>query len=149
LIHRVKQRDYDQRFTFRDYKTTTGFFEIFHELPQDITLQVLAGKYLAGDKGVTIDFSRRFMSGFRLGIFGTKTNLSSQEFGEGSFDKGFYFQIPTDLLFQDYRTGNISFGLHPLTKDGGAILYGSNTLWGLLGNADETGILRDWRDIID
>jgi hypothetical protein len=149
LIHRVKQRDYDQRFTFRDYKTTTGFFEIFHELPQDITLQVLAGKYLAGDKGVTIDVSRRFMSGFRLGIFGTKTNLSSQEFGEGSFDKGFYFQIPTDLLFQDYRTGNISFGLHPLTKDGGAILYGSNTLWGLLGNADETGILRDWRDIID
>ena len=84
-----------------------------------------------------------------MGVFATKTNLSAVEFGEGSFDKGFYFQIPIDLFFPDYRTGNIAFGLHPLTKDGGAILYGSNTLWGLLGNADKSGILRDWDNIKD
>ena len=148
-LHRVKQRDYDQRFSLRDYKTTTGFFEIFHTLPQDITMMMMVGKYLAGDKGVTLDLSRRFKTGFRLGVFATKTNLSAIEFGEGSFDKGFYFQIPIDLFFPDYRTGNIAFGLHPLTKDGGAILYGSNTLWGLLGNADKSGILRDWDNIID
>tara|TARA_B100000686_G_scaffold261744_1_gene274811 strand:+ start:4421 stop:6577 length:2157 start_codon:yes stop_codon:yes gene_type:complete len=149
VLHRVRQRDYDQRFSFRDYETTTGHLELFQELPQNITAQILIGKYLAGDKGVTLDLSRRFNSGFRLGIFATKTNLSAIEFGEGSFDKGFYFQIPVDLFFPDYRTGNISFGLHPLTKDGGAILYGSNTLWGILGNMDETGLLRDWDQIID
>ena len=89
------------------------------------------------------------MTGFRLGIFATKTNVSAEEFGEGSFDKGFYFQIPTDLFLSNYQTGNISFGLHPLTKDGGALLFNHNALWGLLGNADRTGLLRDWSDIID
>ena len=44
------------------------------------------------------------------------------EFGEGSFDKGFYFSIPTDSFFTNFRQGDISFGLHPLTKDGGATL---------------------------
>ena len=148
-LHHVKQRSYDQRFGFKDYSTETGHLGLYYDFPNQIQSQFLFGKYLAGDIGATIDLSRRFHNGFTLGVFATKTNLSAAEFGEGSFDKGFYFQIPTDLLFQDYRTGNISFGLHPLTKDGGAILYGSNTLWGLLGNADETGILRDWRDIID
>ena len=26
------------------------------------------------------------------------------------------------MFYSDFRSGNISFGLHPLTKDGGAIL---------------------------
>ena len=149
VLHRVRQRGFDQLFSFRDYETTTGHFEIFHSMENDIDIQFLAGKYLAGDKGITLDVSRRFMTGFRLGIFATKTNVSSEEFGEGSFDKGFYFQIPTDLFLPNYQTGNISFGLHPLTKDGGALLYNHNALWGLLGNADRTGLLRDWSDIID
>ena len=148
-LHKVRQREYKQRFGFRDYQITTGHFALYQELPMDISAQVLVGKYLAGDKGLTLDLSRRFKTGLRMGIFATKTNVSAEEFGEGSFDKGFYFQIPVDLFMPNYQTGNITFGLHPLTKDGGAILYGSNILWGLLGNADETGILRDWDSIVD
>ena len=30
VLHRVRQRGFDQLFSFRDYKTTTGHFEIFH-----------------------------------------------------------------------------------------------------------------------
>lgn len=149
VIHRVKQRDFDQMFNFRDYKVTTGHFEFYHTLKSDVDIQFLAGKYLAGDKGVTLDLAKQFKSGFRLGIFATKTNVSKEEFGEGSFDKGFYFQIPTDLFLPNYQAGSISFGLHPLTKDGGAILYQHNALWGLLGNSDRTGLLRDWSDILD
>jgi len=149
VVHRVRQREYKQLFGFRDYETTTGHFEFFHTFNSDVQFQALMGKYLAGDKGITIDLSRRFITGFRLGIFATKTNVSSEEFGEGSFDKGFYFQIPTDLFLSNYRAGNISFGLHPLTKDGGALMFHHNALWGLLGNSDKTGILRDWDHIID
>jgi hypothetical protein len=149
VVHRVRQREFKQLFGFRDYETTTGHFEFFHTFKNDVSLQALLGKYLAGDKGLTIDLSRRFNTGFRLGIFVTKTNVSSEEFGEGSFDKGFYFQIPTDLFLPTYQAGNISFGLHPLTKDGGALLYQHNAIWGLLGNSDKTGLLRDWNDIID
>ena len=65
-----------------------------------------------------------------LGVFATKTNLSAEEFGEGSFDKGFYFSVPTQMFYSEFRSGNISFGLQPLTKDGGAMLIQQNaSIW--------------------
>ena len=93
--------------------------------------------------------SRRFNSGFTLGVFATKTNMSKEVFGEGSFDKGFYFSIPTQLFYTDYRTGVISFGLHPLTKDGGAILNQHNSLFSILGDSNKPSILRDWDNLLD
>ena len=107
-------------------------------------MQAHVGKYLAGDKGLTLDLSRRYNSGFVLGVFATKTNLSAIEFGEGSFDKGFYFSIPTKLFYPDFRSGVISFGLHPLTKDGGAFLTQNNSLFALFGETNQSSIARDW-----
>ena len=149
VAHKVKQRAFDQRFSFRDYETETGHLELYYDFPDGVTSQVLIGKYLAGDKGLTLDFSKRFKTGFRLGVFATKTNISAQEFGEGSFDKGFYFQIPTDIFLSNYSTGSIAYGLHPLTKDGGATLFHHNSLWSLLGNTEYNGMFRDWDDIVD
>ena len=100
--HRVRQRDYDQRFSLRDYETTTGHASIYFDLPYGIQPKIVIGKYLAGDKGVTLDLSRRFESGFTAGVFASKTDLSAEEFGEGSFDKGFYISIPTKLFYGDY-----------------------------------------------
>jgi len=148
-MHKVKQRGFKQRFKFREYETETGHLGLFYDFPKDVHAQLLVGKYLAGDKGATLDLSRRFKTGFTLGIFATKTNLSAAEFGEGSFDKGFYFAIPTDLFYSSYEPGFISFGLHPLTKDGGAILQHQNTLYGLFGDTAKSSLLRDWGDILD
>ena len=148
-LHRVRQRGFEQRFAFRDYETTTGHIELYAELPNQIFMQAHVGKYLAGDKGLTLDFSRRYQSGFVLGVFATKTNLSAEEFGEGSFDKGFYFSIPTKLFYPDFRSGVISFGLHPLTKDGGAFLSQQNQLYSILGEINEHSIRRDWEYILD
>ncbi len=147
--HRVKQRGYQQRFKFRDYETTTGHLGFYYDLPYEINAQMLVGKYLARDKGVTLDLSRRFKSGFTLGVFATKTNLSAEEFGEGSFDKGFYISIPTQMLYSDFTTGNIGFGLHPLTKDGGAILNQHNSLFSILGDTNRAAITRDWDLLLD
>ena len=147
-LHKVRQRDYDQKFSFRDYETTTGHLGLYYDFPSKISGQLLIGKYLAGDKGATLDLSKRFESGFALGIFATKTNLSAEEFGEGSFDKGFYFSIPTQLFYTDYRSGVISFGLHPLTKDGGALLYQHNSLFSILGNSNKSSIDEDWSDVL-
>ena len=148
-VHRVKQRDYDQRFSFRDYETTTGHISLYYDFSDKVAGTLQAGKYLAGDKGVTIDLSRRFETGFTLGVFATKTDLSAIEFGEGSFDKGFYFSIPTKLFYTDYRRGNITFGLHPLTKDGGAILMHHHPLHSLLGDSNRETFSRDWRDFLN
>ncbi len=145
----MKQRDYDQRFSFRDYETTTGHLEFYAELPNKVYLQSYLGKYLAGDKGLTLDLSRRFDTGFVVGVFATKTNLSAIEFGEGSFDKGFYFSIPTKLFYSDFRSGVISFGLHPLTKDGGALLSQPNQLFSLFGETNVNSLLRDWDYLLD
>ena len=148
-VHRVKQRGYKQRFSFKEYETTTGHASLYYDFPKGISSQFSIGRYLAGDKGATIDLSRRFTSGFVLGIFATKTELSEEEFGEGSFDKGFYFSIPTSLFYSDFRTGNISFGLHPLTKDGGAFLIQHNSLFSILGDSSKNSILRDWKDLLN
>jgi hypothetical protein len=146
-LHKVRQREYKQRFAFRDYQVETGHLGLYYDFPKGINAQLLLGKYLAGDKGATLDLSRRFNNGFTLGIFATKTDLSAEEFGEGSFDKGFYFSIPMDLFFTDYRQGDIAFGLHPLTKDGGAILNHMNPLYALYGDTKLNSISRDWGDL--
>ena len=147
--HQVKQRAYRQRFKFRDYQTGTGHIGLYYDFPKGIQTQLLIGKYLAGDKGATLDISRRFKTGFTLGIFATKTNLSAIEFGEGSFDKGFYFAIPFDIFYPTYQPGSISFGLHPLTKDGGAMLNHHNGLYGLMGDTNKRSFLRDWSDFLN
>ncbi len=55
----------------------------------------------------------------------TLTDVSKREFGEGSFDKGIFFNIP---IYGDF----ISYTWRPLTKDPGAKLIRSNTLYDLL-----------------
>ena len=149
VAHRVKKRGFKQRFSFRDYTVNTGHFQMYYDWPGEITSQVLVGKYLAGDKGLTLDLSKRFKTGFRLGIFATKTNISTEVFGEGSFDKGFYFELPTDIFLSSYQPGSISMGLHPLTKDGGAPLLNHNALIGLVSGSEYYAIRRDWEDIVD
>ena len=146
-LHKVKQRNFNQRFGFRDYEVETGHIGLYYDFPMGIQSQFLFGKYLAGDKGATLDLSRRFKNGFTLGVFATKTNLSSEEFGEGSFDKGFYFSIPTESFFTNFRQGDISFGLHPLTKDGGAMLSHVNSLYALYGDTNIKSVRRDWKHI--
>jgi len=148
-LHKVKQREFKQRFGFRDYETHTGFFEFYYDWPQGINSSFYVGKYLAGDKGITLDLSRSFKTGFRLGIFASATTLSTEEFGEGSFDKGFYFSIPLDVFYPRYTKGNIAFGLHPLTKDGAAMLNYHNTLYGMLGDTNRHSLVNAWQDLLD
>ena len=96
----VKQREYSRSFTkFRDFQTTVGHFNLYaYEPSTKILAHFSAGKYLAGDRGYTLDLSRYFNNGARLGFFFTRTNASKESFGEGSFDKGFYVKYPLNIL---------------------------------------------------
>ena len=53
-------------------------------------MAVHVGRYLAKDRGYTFEARRTFDSGFSLGAFFTRTNVSAEDFGEGSFDKDFF-----------------------------------------------------------
>ncbi len=147
--HKVRKRAFDQKFSLMDYENVTGHLSLYNEWPAGVVSSVSIGEYLAGDQGGTVDVSRRYKSGFTLGVYATKTNLSAEEFGEGSFDKGFYFSIPTKLFFTDYTTGHIGFGISPLTKDGGARLWQSTNLYGVFGDSHASSIMRDWDALLD
>ncbi|MDT3337493.1 YjbH domain-containing protein [Shewanella sp. SP1S1-7] len=85
-------------------------------------LTVSAGQYLTEDKGVTVSFSKQFDSGVIVGAFATKTDLSAEEYGEGSFTKGFYISIPFDLMTIKSTHSRAMLAWSPLTRDGGQML---------------------------
>ena len=149
-IWSLKQRDYDQQFKFRDYETESGHINIYYKEPiYDITFALKGGKFLAGDSGINFDFSRRFKGGIRIGAFFSLTDISKQEFGEGSFDKGFYFTIPIQAFFTTHTRELAAWGLRPLTRDGAAFVQHSHNLWGLTEPGQSYAITRDWDDIYD
>ncbi len=148
--YRVKKRAFDRKFDLLDYEINTGHVNFNYHLSKWGILGTLSyGQYLAGDRGYTFDISRRFPSGFRTGIFFTRTNVSAELFGEGSFDKGFYFQIPIDLFLNDYRGGYINFKMRPLTRDGGQKLEAGNDLLGIMHTTSRAEIERDWGSFND
>jgi membrane-associated phospholipid phosphatase len=122
-VNAVRQRGFEQDFSLRDYHTTTGHVSLYWDTGiQDVLATVRAGRYLAGDVGVTLDLSRRFANGVRIGAYATKTDVSAEEFGEGSFDKGIYVDIPLDA-FLTRSSGSVAHILwQPLLRDGGAQL---------------------------
>lgn len=136
LFH-VKQRSFEQRFNFKEYSTTTGHINFTYLLPAGIESNISYGRYLAKDDGFTLDLSRTTKSGFKSGIYFTRTDVPAELFGEGSFDKGFYFQIPLDLFSNEYNGSYSSFKLSPLTRDGGAKLIFDKDLRGLIFNSTE------------
>jgi hypothetical protein len=115
----AKQRDFDQGFGFRDYSVATGHLTGYYENDQNMLFKVSAGRYLAKDIGVTFDVSRKFRSGAKLGIWATKTNVSAEDFGEGSFDKGFYLTFPMNLFSLKSTRDTAKFKWQFLTRDGG------------------------------
>lgn len=143
LFH-VRQRSFDKRFNFSKYKTITGHINFGYMLPYGIESNLSFGRYLAKDDGYTLDLSRRTKSGFKAGFYFTRTNVSKKTFGEGSFDKGFYFQIPLDLFSKDYNGNYSTFRLSPLTRDGGAKLTHDKDLRGLVYNSTYHEMMMQW-----
>lgn len=131
-VNAVRQRDFDQMFGLRDYRALTGHVTAYIETGwNDVLAKVSVGQYLAKDKGVTLDLSRRFSNGVVFGAYATKTNVSAAQFGEGSFDKGIYFSIPLSAMFTRSTPDVSVFTWAPLTRDGGAKLNRAYPLYEL------------------
>ncbi|MEX0304000.1 MAG: YjbH domain-containing protein [Leisingera sp.] len=131
----VVQRDFDQRFSFRDYSILTGHASAYYELPKGYLVQVDAGRYLAGDYGATFSMNREFNNGFLVGAFFTLTNVSAEDFGEGSFDKGFRFRIPTDWLLGKPSRSGFGLTIRPTQRDGGQRVSVPDRLYGQIREA--------------
>ena len=132
--NRVQQRDYDKSFKLLDYKTNTAFASAYWASPfYNFDLALHAGRYLAGDNGATLEMRRTFSNGWMIGLWTTFTDVSSKDFGEGSFDKGIFLKVPLDqFLGRNVRT-SYSTRVRPIQRDGGARLedFSGNIWWNL------------------
>lgn len=135
----VRQRDYDQHFGLRDYDIGTGHATLYYAFGREQRIQAAlsVGRYLAGDKGATLNLLRVFRNGVTMGAYVTKTNVSAEEFGEGSFDKGIYFSIPFDTVLPRSSRSRATFLWQPLYRDGGAMLGRKYGLYSITGERNE------------
>lgn len=149
-LNYVRQRNYDQMFSFLDYTVLTGHLNMYYQLPiYDLLGIVSVGRYLAKDKGATFQLSRQFESGIQAGIFFTLTDVPFEVFGEGSFDKGFFITVPFDLFATRSSTASGSFAFRPLTKDGGQRLSIGPRLYDVTAGGNINSIARDWGQILE
>ena len=128
----AKQRDFDRRFDLLDYETVTGHVSAYWATPfYNYDVAVHAGRYLAKDVGATLEVRRTFRNGWQVGLWATLTDVPFDVFGEGSFDKGMYFQVPLDGLFGGSSRNAFSTRMRPIQRDGGQRLdgYSGDIFW--------------------
>jgi hypothetical protein len=127
----VKQREYTDDFDLLDYSVITGHVSAYWASPwynYDMALHV--GRYLAKDNGATFEIRRTFDNGWMIGAWATFTEISSEDFGEGSFDKGLFFRIPFDQILPGNTRSSYSTRIRSIQRDGGQRLEGiANNLW--------------------
>lgn len=144
-VNHVRQRDFQQDLGFRDYSVNTGHATLYWDTGwNDVQVKLSAGQYLAGDRGATLDVRRVFANGTAIGAWATKTNVTAEQFGEGSFDKGIYVNIPFDVMMPKSSPAMANIIWNPLTRDGGARLNRKFTLFDLTGARDPRAT--QWRD---
>ncbi|OOY07396.1 YjbH domain-containing protein [Thioclava sp. F36-7] len=143
-LNRVRQRGYDQRFDLRDYEVTTGHLSAYYQFTDQFYTQLDVGRYLAGDWGATLSFSRVFDNGWKVGVYATKTDVSSADFGEGSFDKGFMITIPLHWATGQTTKQRYSTVIQPIVRDGGARLGVSNRLYGMVREDQPASFDGNW-----
>lgn len=145
----VKQRDFNQHFGLRDYSVATGHATLYYSLDRDerVIASLSAGRYLAGDYGATVNIARSFPNGMTMGAYVTKTNVSSRDFGEGSFDKGIYLSIPFDNVLPRSTTARATINWNPLIRDGGAMLARKYSLYAVTSERDERAFYENLSEI--
>jgi hypothetical protein len=129
---RVRQRTYDKSFDLKGYEATTAFVSAYWASPfYNFDFAAHVGKYLAKDTGTTLEIRRTFNNGWMVGFWATRTDVSAADFGEGSFDKGFFLKIPFASLFGRNTRGAYATRIRPIQRDGGQRLedFSGNIWW--------------------
>jgi len=143
-ISRVKKRDFRDVFGFRDYEVTTGFVSAYYTWDNGIRAQLDVGQYLAGDKGATLTLERQFANGWRVGAWASKTDISSEDFGEGSFDKGVSISIPLAWGTGEPSMRRVGGDIRSLSRDGGSKLRVQDRLYDRIRDSQSGEIYQGW-----
>lgn len=142
----VRQRDFSG-LGFQDYSVATGHASAYYEFGGGYLGQLDVGRYLAGDVGATVTLSREFSNGWKVGGFFTMTDVSAEDFGEGSFDKGINLTIPVSWFLGQPSKRTIDTTIRPLQRDGGARLIVPDRLYDQVRSGHRNTLERNWSGV--
>ena len=93
---------------------------------------------------MTVGFDREFANGWKVGAFATKTDVSAQDFGEGSFDKGIRITAPISWLLGKPTQQAPTIVVRPLTRDGGQRVNVSGRLYETVRSSHKRDAAASW-----
>lgn len=135
-VDALQQRGFKGLFDKRDYSTVTALGAMHYRLPYDITVTARAGRFLAKDEGVRLEFKRRFRSGVEIGAWYTKTNgkdiTSPGTPADPYNDKGVFLSVPLNIMLLTDTQATAGFGISPWTRDVGQMVASPGDLYGLM-----------------
>jgi hypothetical protein len=135
-IDALQQRGVKGWFDKRDYQTMTALGALHYKLPYDITATARAGRFLARDDGVRVEFKRRFPSGVEIGAWYTKTNgkdiTSPGTLSNPYNDKGIFLSVPLNIMLPMDSQATAGLSLSPWTRDVGQMVTSPGDLYDLL-----------------
>ena len=134
-VDALQQRDFKGWLGARDYKTVTALGALHYQLPYGVTVTGRAGRFLAKDEGVRLEFKRRFRSGVEIGAWYTKTNgkdITSPGTPSDPYnDKGIFLSIPLNIMLPSDTQAVAGFALSPWTRDVGQMVASPGDLYDL------------------
>ncbi len=133
----LRQREYQGGLGFSDYTTVSMLGSVHYRSPfLGLSATVRAGRFLAKDEGVRLQFSRQFRSGVEIGAWYTLTN-GNDITGPGNpddpyQDKGVFASIPLNSLLTWDNRANAKLSISPWTRDVGQMVTSPGDLYLML-----------------
>lgn len=131
-----------------DYTYDSKFLNLYYLISPKYDMHVGAkiGQFLAGDKGVRLDFSRSY-KGFVFGAYATITNSNSvfkNSQNQGYIDKGVYLKVPLEVFTYKNLKKKLLYGLSPWTRDVGQSAGTSNSLYPMNNSENNSQVMKKY-----
>ena len=129
-----KVRKLDGRVAHYEHFIGVQYFLDFYYTfrPLDIDIKIMAGQFLAKDRGARFEITRWFPSGFRSSLWCTVTNGHDKINGRIYYDKGFSFVIPLDFFLKKSSRNQIGYAMSAWLRDVGAFADTGKQLYPIL-----------------
>ncbi|WP_394178844.1 YjbH domain-containing protein [Yoonia maritima] len=145
-LNYVAQRDTDMAFGFDeyDYDVVTGQVSAYYDLGDGYHTQVDLGRYLAGDWGGKVTLSREYNNGVLVSAYVSQTDVSYEDYGDGSYNKGVRVSIPLDFLTGSPSRKEYGATFRTRVGDGGAMLNVDGRLYDVVRDAHSNDLSDTW-----
>lgn len=145
-VNYVSQRDTDMGFGFDeyDYDIVTGHVSAYYDIGDGYHTQLDLGRYLAGDWGGKVTLAREYANGVTVSAYVSQTDVSYEDYGDGSYNKGVRISIPQDFLTGRPSRKDYGATLRTRSGDGGAMLNVDGRLYEVVRDAHINDLSDSW-----